>query len=98
LLKTKFTLQLQSASDPELCVDTLSAGHGKSIGLYPCHANRTHPHYCQMFVLTYFRDVANDNDDCLDVPNDAPKSGILLDSCHQGQGNQFWRYDPVRKK
>jgi hypothetical protein len=88
---------MQSISNPILCVDTLGIS-GQPVALYPCNGNMTHPSRNQKFVLSYSRDVRKGEEECLDLPDSKPFSPILLVHCHELQGNQLWRYDPVNEK
>jgi polypeptide N-acetylgalactosaminyltransferase len=94
--KCSFFLQVQNVQNPNLCIDTLNNGEKKPIGLYPCALNHTHPYHNQNFALSYYRDLKEANGDkCWDVSDSKPGTEVLMYNCHQGQGNQMWRYEQV---
>ncbi|XP_026680901.1 N-acetylgalactosaminyltransferase 6-like, partial [Diaphorina citri] len=51
----------------------------------------------QEFRFTFEKDIASKKRKmCLDVSDAGPRPPIKVFSCHGSQGNQLWRYDPVR--
>lgn len=63
-------------------------------GLYYCGQNRKRPQDNQHFTLRYYRDVALPNmQDCFDSYGVGPTREVKTHGCHNGQGNQYFRYD-----
>jgi hypothetical protein len=78
-------------------VDTLGVS-SKPIELYTCGGNMTHPNWNQRFILSYFRDLRKDEEECLGVVDTTPFKPIIVVPCNNLQQGQFWRYDPVNEK
>lgn len=63
-------------------------------GLYYCGENRKRPQDNQHFTMRFYRDISCANmQDCFDSYGPGEKREILTGSCHNGQGNQYFRYD-----
>jgi polypeptide N-acetylgalactosaminyltransferase len=75
-----------------LCLDTI--GHpedNKPIGLFSCATDRESPQDTQYFKLRYFRDIELTK---MSLCFDSADKEIVSLPCHNGQGNQYFRYDP----
>lgn len=78
-----------------MCVEITDRDHGKRLFLEECSENKTHPFRLQHFILTHYRDIQlYGKSDCLEVDGDY---GFTYGRCHQEQGNQYFRYDPLNK-
>lgn len=88
---------IQSIANPTFCIDTLSRGEKKRIGLYYCAMDKINPQATQNFVLSWQRDIRiRHAEQCWDV-SDSGNAPILLFGCHGMQGNQLFRYHPTTK-
>lgn len=98
-VKTCFhVLQIRSIAAPELCVDSGYRGRDEVVGLAQC-VKGTNKKAEQNFVLTWHKDLrVKGKTLCFDVSDPLDKADVLLYPCHGGQGNQYWKYDVVRKK
>lgn len=87
---------IRSVAEPTQCIDTMNHGVGKEPGLYPCAENHKRPQLNQYFVLTWHKDIrVRGTTKCWDVSTSVKNAPIIFFDCHQGQGNQFWKYDLV---
>lgn len=63
-------------------------------GVYYCGHNKKRPQDNQHFTLRYYRDIAMPNmQDCFDSYGVGDKRELKTHGCHNGQGNQYFRYD-----
>lgn len=63
-------------------------------GVYFCAENKVRPQDNQHFTLRFNRDIALANlQDCFDSFGEGEKKEVKMFSCHNGQGNQYFRYD-----
>ncbi|XP_055371879.1 N-acetylgalactosaminyltransferase 6-like [Condylostylus longicornis] len=89
---------IQSYSNPNLCLDTLSSGLNEEIGLYPCAQNLTQPHSNQNWALSWHKDIrVRHKTECLDVSRNTKNAPVILYACHGQQGNQLWYYEAKSK-
>lgn len=87
---------IQSVAQPNQCIDTMNHGIGQEPGLFSCADNHKRPQLNQFFVLTWHKDIrVRGTTKCWDVSTSVKNAPIIFFDCHQGQGNQFWRYDLV---
>uniref|UniRef100_A0AAG5D2C9 Polypeptide N-acetylgalactosaminyltransferase n=1 Tax=Anopheles atroparvus TaxID=41427 RepID=A0AAG5D2C9_ANOAO len=86
---------IQSIADSTLCIDTMQRGRGKPVGLHACSSELAQPNNRnQYFVHSWHRDIQlKYGEECLDVPESAPRSPVTIFTCHLHQGNQFLQYD-----
>jgi polypeptide N-acetylgalactosaminyltransferase len=84
---------IQSIVDPSHCIDLMGRGPN---GLYPCATDLKHPQNTQFFILSWKRDIRQNNDEiCWEQANEEPNAEIRRLGCHGGQGNQLWKYNYV---
>jgi Ricin-type beta-trefoil lectin domain len=69
----------------------------RQLALDTCVGPPENPKQHQKFELTYFRDIEYELELCFDAASWSQKSPVVLMDCHFAQGNQFWRYDRVKK-
>jgi Ricin-type beta-trefoil lectin domain len=69
----------------------------RQLALSTCVGPLDKPTQHQNFELSYFRDIEYEEELCFDSASWSERSPIVLMDCHFGQGNQFWRYDRVKK-
>lgn len=63
-------------------------------GLYSCAQNLKRPQDNQHFTLRYYRDIASpDMQMCFDSYGPGERREVKIGGCHNGQGNQYFRYD-----
>jgi hypothetical protein len=76
--------------------------------MYYCSDNKKRPQDNQHFTLRFYRDIATASlENCLDAYTPGDKKELKMGGCHNGQGNQYFRYDletkhiyhgPIRNK
>lgn len=63
-------------------------------GVYYCAQNKKRPQDNQHFTLRFYRDIALPNmQDCFDSYGIGERREVKTHGCHNGQGNQYFRYD-----
>ncbi|KAG6463705.1 N-acetylgalactosaminyltransferase 6 isoform X2 [Manduca sexta] len=81
-------------SNPSLCIDAHHGAQMERLQLTSCSDAGE-----QEFLLSWHKDVrSKQRNMCWDLPDSAPKSPILLYTCHLGGGNQLWKYNPDTKQ
>ncbi|XP_045521335.1 N-acetylgalactosaminyltransferase 6-like [Pieris brassicae] len=87
---------IKPVSNPELCVDAHRGAQMDKLLLKRCTDSTASE---QKFMLSWHKEIRSKSRNmCWDLPESAPKSPILLYTCHLGGGNQLWRYFPDTKR
>lgn len=87
---------IRSVASPDLCADTMNSGNDEPIGLFACADDHARPQANQFFVNSWHKDLRlRSRAKCWDVSSGEPNAPVIFYDCHEQQGNQFWRYDPV---
>ncbi|CAK1544760.1 unnamed protein product [Leptosia nina] len=88
--------RIRPSTHPQLCVDAHHGAQMEKLQLKTCSDGSAAE---QRFILSWHKDIRSKSRNmCWDLPESAPKSPIVLYSCHLGGGNQLWRYYPDTKR
>lgn len=91
--------KIQNVAHKNYCIDTLTDGFKKPLGLYLCDTNLTNPRGTQNFYFTKNNEIKiflenNCWDNFEGEPRDSLKT-IKLYSCHKQRGTQEFHYNIV---
>lgn len=89
---------VMSLGSPKMCIDSMNNGEHGEIGLFSCSDNLKRPQGNQFWSLSWRKDIRQKFGNlCWDVSKGSSNAPVVFFKCHNSQGNQLWRYDPVKK-